>query len=89
MLNSHSERPASCRPFYWDKRRHIHATATPPRQPQPKAQQTVDGSQRTLEIASRSSYVPSAPIGVRSRFPEDTRPNAGRTTPLELPIWMK
>jgi hypothetical protein len=33
-------------------------------------QQTVDGLQRALEIAARSSYVPNSPIGVRSRpFP--------------------
>jgi hypothetical protein len=31
-------------------------------------QQTVDGLQRALEIAARSSYVPSSPIGVRSRL---------------------
>src|SRR5258706_167391 len=31
-------------------------------------QQTVDGLHGTLEIVSRSSYVPSAPIGVRSRL---------------------
>jgi hypothetical protein len=32
-------------------------------------QQTVDGVHTRLEIRSRSSYVPSLPIGVRSRFP--------------------
>jgi hypothetical protein len=52
-------------------------------------QQTVDGLQRALEIIARSSYVPSAPNGVRSRFPEDARPNTARLTRLEMPIWMK
>jgi hypothetical protein len=37
-------------------------------------QQTVDGLHGTLEIETRSSYVLSAPIGVRSPvFPEDAR----------------
>jgi hypothetical protein len=40
-------------------------------------QQTVDGLHGTLEIESRSSYVPSAPIGVRSGFPEDARLKRG------------
>ena len=43
-----------------------------------------------LEIPPRSSYVPSSPIGVRSpAFPGDARPNAARSTRLEMPIWMK
>jgi hypothetical protein len=53
-------------------------------------QQTVDGLQRALEIAVRSSYVPSSPIGVRSRpFPGGARLNAARRKRLEMPVWMK
>jgi hypothetical protein len=53
-------------------------------------QQTVDGLQRALEIAPRSSYVPSSPIGVRSRpFPGDARLNAARRKRLGMPVWMK
>jgi len=55
----------------------------------PHPQQTVDGLQGTLEIRARSSYVLNAPIGVRSRFSGDARPNAARLTRLELPVWMK
>jgi hypothetical protein len=32
-------------------------------------QQTVDGLRAALEIGARSSYVPDAPFGARSRFP--------------------
>jgi hypothetical protein len=46
------------------------------------SQQTVDGLQAALEIGARSSYVPSAPTGVRSGFPEHARP-----TRLELQVW--
>jgi hypothetical protein len=57
---------------------------------QPDPQQTVDGLHGTLEIRSRSSYVPNSPIGVRSPgFPEDARLNAARSARLEMPIWMK
>jgi hypothetical protein len=53
-------------------------------------QQTVDGLQRTLEIGARSSYVPKAPIGVRSRFPEDTRPSTQRgLRAWNYLLWMK
>jgi hypothetical protein len=53
-------------------------------------QQTVDGLQRALEIPARSSYVPSSPIGVRSRpFPGGARLNAARLERLEMPVWMK
>jgi hypothetical protein len=55
----------------------------------PHPQQTVDGVQGALEIRARSSYVLNAPIGVRSRFSGDARPNAARLTRLELPVWMK
>jgi hypothetical protein len=34
-----------------------------------RIQQTVDGFNGALEIVTRSSYVLSSPIGVRSRFP--------------------
>jgi hypothetical protein len=54
---------------------------------QPQPQQTVDGVLAALEIGHRSSYVPAAPIGVRSPgFPEDAPPNATR---LESRLWMK
>jgi hypothetical protein len=56
--------------------------------PKPASQQTVDGLNGTLEIHTRSSYVPHSPIGVRSRFTEDARLN-GATMRLEMPIWMK
>jgi hypothetical protein len=55
-------------------------------------QQTVDGLNAALEIESRSSYVPSSPIGVRSRGHVtcgDARLNAARFKRLEMPIWMK
>jgi hypothetical protein len=53
-------------------------------------QQTVDGLQRALEIGVRSSYVPSSPIGVRSRpFPGGARLNAARRKRQEMPRWMK
>jgi hypothetical protein len=55
----------------------------------PADQQTVDGSQRALEMSARSSYVPNSAIGVRSRFPEDARPEAARINALGMPIWMK
>jgi hypothetical protein len=55
------------------------------------SQQTVDGSHAALEIATRSSYVPSTPIGVRSSgFPEDARPGATRPRlQAWMPVWMK
>jgi hypothetical protein len=58
--------------------------------PAPAApQQTVDGLQGALEIAARSSYVPSSPIGVRSAGCGGARLNAARPTRLEMPLWMK
>jgi hypothetical protein len=53
------------------------------------AQQTVDGLQAALEMSARSSYVPSSPIGVRSRFPEDARLNAATINAPGKPVWMK
>jgi hypothetical protein len=41
-------------------------SAAIPRFFSPRRQQTVDGLHRVLEIARRSSYVPSSPNGVRS-----------------------
>jgi hypothetical protein len=56
----------------------------------PRGQQTVDDLNAALEIESRSSYVPSSLIGVRSRpVPEDARLNAAPLARLEMPIWMK
>jgi hypothetical protein len=58
------------------------------------SQQSVDGLLAALEIGVRSSYVPDAPIGVRSRFPgmlARTRRSTSvrKLQRLELPIWMK
>jgi excinuclease ABC subunit A len=47
---------------------------------QPVRQQTVDGVHTALEIDARSSYVPSAPIGVQSRL-SATRPRTRRRAP--------
>jgi hypothetical protein len=58
---------------------------SPAQQPQP--QQTVDGLHAALEIGARSSYVPNAPIGVRSRVSGDARPNTALSR-LELPAWI-
>jgi hypothetical protein len=51
-------------------------------------QHSVDGSHAALEIPSRSSYVPSSPIGV-DPGPPAMRRNAARSTRLEMPLWMK
>jgi hypothetical protein len=72
-------RPPGIGPFR-QSRRHSSALQFP-------TQQTVDGCHAALEIAARSSYVPSTPIGVRFRFSRDARPSPFAR--LELPVWMK
>jgi hypothetical protein len=52
-------------------------------------QQTVDGLHATLEILSRSSYVPSLPTGVRSPLSGEARPKMRVSARLEMPLWMK
>jgi hypothetical protein len=52
-------------------------------------QQTVDGLHGTLEIPSRSSYVPSLPTGVRSPLSGEARPKMRVSARLEMPLWMK
>jgi hypothetical protein len=52
-------------------------------------QQTVDGLQGTLEIPSRSSYVPNLPTGVRSPLSGEARPKMRVSARLEMPLWMK
>jgi hypothetical protein len=53
------------------------------------SQQTVDGLLAALEIGSRSSYVPDAPLAPDPPFSGDARPETLRATHLELPVWMK
>jgi hypothetical protein len=54
---------------------------------QAEPKQTVDGFHPALEIVTRSSYVPSAPIGVHSGSATDCAPNTHAR--LESPVWMK
>jgi hypothetical protein len=50
---------------------------------------TVDGVQQTLEIPARSSYVPSLPYGVRSRWFRKMCVKHGAVTCPEIATWMK
>jgi hypothetical protein len=52
-------------------------------------QQTVDGVHAALEIGARSSYVPSAPLTVRSRLARRSAHLNMRDPRLEPPAWMK
>jgi hypothetical protein len=56
----------------------------------PCLQQTVDGMQRALEIRLRSSYVPSSPIGDRSRHARRCAPDyCAVQRARKCLLWMK